>query len=163
LLNKTAKTAANNKVLIRYDWLYLVRVNMQLTMAERRKSTCAMNATMSRVNGIFNKDLAVRLVLIANNDAIVYLDAATDPYSAATTGAAGAWSQEAQTTQCDWGGNYDMVICSGLPVEVEMLDASAACVFHLLLIFRWVKEVLTLRLQMGFHKAILILILLCMK
>jgi hypothetical protein len=42
-----------------------------------------------------------------------------------------------------------MVICSGLPVEVEMLDASAACVFHLLLIFRWVKEVLTLRLQMG--------------
>jgi hypothetical protein len=89
LLNKTAKTAANNKVLIRYDWLYLVRVNMQLTMAERRKSTCAMNATMSRVNGIFNKDLAVRLVLI-NNDAIVYLDAATDPYSAATTGAAGA-------------------------------------------------------------------------
>jgi hypothetical protein len=57
-----------------------------------------MNATMSRVNGIFNKDLAVRLVLIANNDAIVYLDAATDPYSAATTGAAGAWSQEAQTT-----------------------------------------------------------------
>jgi hypothetical protein len=36
-----------------------------------------------------------------------------------------------------------------------MLDASAACVFHLLLIFRWVKEVLTLRLQMGFHKAIL--------
>jgi hypothetical protein len=41
------------------------------------------------VNGIFNKDLAVRLVL-ANNDAIVYLDAATDPYSAATTGAAGA-------------------------------------------------------------------------
>jgi hypothetical protein len=87
LLNKTAKTAAN-KVLIRYDWLYLVRVNMQLTMAERRKKLAAMNATMSR-NGIFNKDLAVRLVLIANNDAIVYLDAA-DPYSAATTGAAGA-------------------------------------------------------------------------
>jgi hypothetical protein len=102
LLNKTAKTAANNKVLIRYDWLYLVRVNMQLTMAERRKKAlAAMNATMSRVNGIFNKDLAVRLVLIANNDAIVYLDAATDPYSAATTGAAGAWSQEAQTTLTD--------------------------------------------------------------
>jgi hypothetical protein len=97
LLNKTAKTAANNKVLIRYDWLYLVRVNMQLTRNEG-KALAAMNATMSRVNGIFNKDLAVRLVLIANNDAIVYLDAATDPYSAATTGAAGAWSQEAQTT-----------------------------------------------------------------
>jgi hypothetical protein len=32
-----------------------------------------MNATMSRVNGIFNKDLAVKLILIANNDLIVYL------------------------------------------------------------------------------------------
>jgi hypothetical protein len=53
-----------------------------------------------------------------------------------------------------------LVICSGAG-GVEMLDASAACVFHLLLIFRWVKEVLTLRLQMGFHKAIL-LIVLCM-
>jgi hypothetical protein len=69
---------------------------MQLTMAERRKSTCG-NECACRVNGIFNKDLAVRLVLIANNDAIVYLDAATDPYSAANR-AAGAWSQEAQTT-----------------------------------------------------------------
>jgi hypothetical protein len=27
-----------------------------------------------------------------------------------------------------------LVICSGLLVEVEMLDASAACVFHLLFI-----------------------------
>jgi hypothetical protein len=59
--------------------------------------------TMSRVNGIFNKDLAVRLVLIANNDAIVYLDAATDPYSAATTGAAGAWSGGSDyLNECDW-------------------------------------------------------------
>jgi hypothetical protein len=74
-----------------------------------------MNATMSRVNGIFNKDLAVRLVLIANNDAIVYLDAATDPYSAATTGAAGAWSQEAQTTLTNVIGeaNYDIGHLSG--------------------------------------------------
>jgi hypothetical protein len=31
--------------------------------------------------------------------------------------------------ECDWGGNYDIGHYSGLPVEVEMLDASAACVF----------------------------------
>jgi hypothetical protein len=68
--------------------------------------------------------------LFANNDAIVYLDAATDPYSAATTGAAGAWSQEAQTTLTNVIGEVIMilVIVLGLPVEVEMLDASAACV-----------------------------------
>jgi hypothetical protein len=40
------------------------------------------------------------------------------------------WSQEAQTTLTnDWGGYYDIGHLSGLPVEVEMLDASAACVF----------------------------------
>jgi hypothetical protein len=91
-----------------------------------------MNATMSRVNGIFNKDLAVRLVLIANNDAIVYLDAATDPYSAATTGAAGAWSQEAQTTLTD-------VIGEGY---WRCFGIGGVFTYYL---FRWVKEVLTLR------------------
>jgi hypothetical protein len=59
--------------------------------------------------------------------------------------------------------NYDIGHLSGLPVEVEMLDASAACVSPTINIPLG-KEVLTLRLQMGFHKAILlILILLCMK
>jgi hypothetical protein len=40
-----------------------------------------MNATMARVNGIFNKDLAIKLILIANNDLIIYTNAVTDPYS----------------------------------------------------------------------------------
>jgi hypothetical protein len=45
-------------------------------------------------------------------------------------GAAGAWSQEAQTTLTNVIGeaNYDIGHLFGLPVEVEMLDASAACV-----------------------------------
>ena len=41
----------------------------------------AMNATMTRVNGIFNRDLAVKLNIIANNNLIIYTNAATDPYS----------------------------------------------------------------------------------
>jgi hypothetical protein len=40
-----------------------------------------MNATLTRVNGIFNKDLAVKLILITNNDLIIYTNAVTDPYS----------------------------------------------------------------------------------
>jgi hypothetical protein len=108
-----------------------------------------MNATMFR-NGIFNKDLAVRPVLIANNDAIVYLDAATDPYSAATTGAASLESGGSDYPTNVIGEVITiLVICLGLPVEVEMLDASAACVFHLLLIFRWVKEVLHFACRWG--------------
>ena len=55
-----------------------------------------MNATISRVNGIFNRDLAVKLEIITNNSDIIYLDALTDPYSDGTVGAKGAWGQELQ-------------------------------------------------------------------
>jgi hypothetical protein len=41
----------------------------------------AINTTMTRVNGVYEKDFAIRMVLVANNDAIVYLDPATDPYT----------------------------------------------------------------------------------
>lgn len=41
----------------------------------------AINVTMTRVNGVYERDFSVRMVLVANNDLIVYTDAATDPYS----------------------------------------------------------------------------------
>ena len=75
----------------------------------------AMNATLTRVNGIYNRDLAVKLLLIANNDLIVYTDASSDPYSEAEEGVgtaevAGKWSNELQTTLNTVIGssNYDM-------------------------------------------------------
>jgi uncharacterized repeat protein (TIGR01451 family) len=40
-----------------------------------------MNVAMNRVNGIYEKDTAVRMVLVANNDQIIYLNPATDPYT----------------------------------------------------------------------------------
>ncbi|MGG7036901.1 MAG: reprolysin-like metallopeptidase, partial [Flavobacterium sp.] len=46
----------------------------------------AMNATMTRVNGVFEKDLAVHLNIIDNNDLVIYTDADTDPYSPASIG-----------------------------------------------------------------------------
>ncbi len=46
----------------------------------------AMNNTMTRVNGVFEKDFAARMVLIANNDAVIYTNPATDPYSDANIG-----------------------------------------------------------------------------
>ncbi len=57
----------------------------------------AMNATMTRVNGVFEKDLAVHLNLIANEAAIIYYNATTDPYSDASTGSTGAWNGELQS------------------------------------------------------------------
>lgn len=40
----------------------------------------AINNTMTRVNGVFEKDFAVRMVLISNTDAVIYTSASTDPY-----------------------------------------------------------------------------------
>ncbi|MDR6845231.1 reprolysin-like metallopeptidase [Flavobacterium granuli] len=80
-----------------------------------------MNATMARVNGIFNRDLAVKLIIIGNNDLIVYTNAATDPYSDADVGieviadctgndCPGAWNSEVQKTITSVIGeaNYDI-------------------------------------------------------
>ena len=70
----------------------------------------AMNATMARVNGVFNRDLAVQLTIIANNNLVIYTDAATDPYSDADTGVDGDWNTELQSTLTNVIGNanYDI-------------------------------------------------------
>ena len=78
-----------------------------------------MNATMTRVNGVFNKDLAIKLLLIANESSIIYTNAATDPYSdyeiddpnnEITDGSEGAWNLELQSTltQKIGNSNYDI-------------------------------------------------------
>lgn len=56
----------------------------------------AMNATMTRCNGVFEKDLAIKLLIIANNNLVVYTNPSTDPYSAAANMA--NWNAELQST-----------------------------------------------------------------
>ncbi|MDP5093201.1 MAG: M12 family metallo-peptidase, partial [Polaribacter sp.] len=38
----------------------------------------AMNTSMTRVNGVFEKDLSVKMVLVGNNDQLIFLDKNTD-------------------------------------------------------------------------------------
>ncbi|MGK0253405.1 MAG: hypothetical protein ACI9OE_000874 [Mariniflexile sp.] len=57
----------------------------------------AINATLSRVNEIFETDMAVTFELVSATQ-LIYTNAATDPYSPASTGADGAWSTELQNT-----------------------------------------------------------------
>lgn len=51
----------------------------------------AINATLTRVNQVFETDLGIHLELVANTDEVIYTDATTDPYS-------GSLNTQAQNT-----------------------------------------------------------------
>lgn len=68
----------------------------------------AINNTMTRVNGVFEKDFGVRMSLIANTDLVIYTSASTDPYSAAS--GMSNWNSQLQSTLTSVIGeaNYDI-------------------------------------------------------
>ncbi|PSL42380.1 putative secreted protein (Por secretion system target) [Chitinophaga niastensis] len=70
----------------------------------------AVNATLTRCNGVYEKDLAIHLNLIAATTNVFYYNPSTDPYSDASTGAGGAWNGELQSTLTSVIGeaNYDI-------------------------------------------------------
>ena len=41
----------------------------------------AMATSLVRINGVYHRDVAIHMELIANNDAIIYLNGSTDPYT----------------------------------------------------------------------------------
>lgn len=69
----------------------------------------AINATLTRVNGVFEKDFALHLNL-QNYNNVIYTDATADPYSDAATGSQGAWNLELQNalTTNVGSANYDI-------------------------------------------------------
>ncbi|MGV9002958.1 GEVED domain-containing protein [Flavobacterium sp.] len=68
----------------------------------------AINNTMTRVNGIFEKDFGTRMVLIANTDAVIYTNGASDPYSDSSS--MSQWNAQLQSTLTSVIGeaNYDV-------------------------------------------------------
>ena len=73
---------------------------------KRARVLIAQNAEMTRANGIFERDFSVRLVLIPNNDSIIYLVAATDPIANASS-PTGTACQTAINTKIG-NANYDI-------------------------------------------------------
>lgn len=69
-----------------------------------------INASLTRMNALFERDLAIHLNLIANNDDLLYLNPATDPFSDGAAGSAGAWNAETQNNLSTVIGNaaYDV-------------------------------------------------------
>ncbi|MEH6746195.1 MAG: reprolysin-like metallopeptidase [Maribacter arcticus] len=63
----------------------------------------AINATLTRINAIFERDLAITLELIDNTDLVIYTDPETDPYT-------GSLSAQVQSTLTNIIGeaNYDI-------------------------------------------------------
>ncbi|RMZ60119.1 T9SS C-terminal target domain-containing protein [Chryseobacterium nematophagum] len=74
----------------------------------KANALAAMNNSMTRVNGVFEKDFAARMVLVANNDAIIYTNASTDPYSPSS--GMSSWNSQLQSTLTSVIGeaNYDV-------------------------------------------------------
>ena len=93
-----------------YAQFHLTNQNIVLTATEEEKKAAvlsAMNTTMTRVNGVFERDLAVKMVLVGENDKIIFLDAATDELSNSDPG---DLIEESQTV-CDTNigsDNYDI-------------------------------------------------------
>src|SRR6187551_1026044 len=66
----------------------------------------AFNATLTRCNGVYEKDLAVHLNLIANTTSVIYYTPSTDPYSPNLSN----WNNQLQSTLTSVIGesNYDI-------------------------------------------------------
>ena len=65
----------------------------------------AFNATLTRCNGVYEKDLALHLNLIANTTAVIYYTASSDPYTTMSS-----WNSQLQSTLTSVIGaaNYDI-------------------------------------------------------
>lgn len=61
----------------------------------------AFNNTMTRVNGVNNRDFAIHMNIVAASTNVIYYNPATDPYSNGTTGSNGAWNAELQNNLSD--------------------------------------------------------------
>lgn len=74
----------------------------------KANALAAMNNTMTRVNGVFEKDFSARMVLISNNDSVIYTNASTDPYSPSSQ--MSNWNSQLQSTLTSVIGeaNYDI-------------------------------------------------------
>jgi hypothetical protein len=68
----------------------------------------AIITTINRVDGIYEKELAISLNLVANNNAIVFIDPATDPFTANDDGQALLDESQSVITANIGAANYDI-------------------------------------------------------
>ncbi|KMQ60311.1 hypothetical protein ACM46_17200 [Chryseobacterium angstadtii] len=89
-----------------YAQYHLTAAGTPATATDAEKKAvilAAMNTSLTRLNSVFEKDLSLHFNLIANNEVVIFLDPATDPYTTFGTGSA----QTAISTRVP-AGDYDM-------------------------------------------------------
>ncbi|RMZ58074.1 T9SS C-terminal target domain-containing protein [Chryseobacterium nematophagum] len=88
-----------------------------------------INATMTRVNGIFEKDLALHLN-VQDFPELIYTNPSTDPYSDMIFGVGGAWNTELQNTLTNSIGNanYDIGHLFSLGINGDAGCVGCVCV-----------------------------------
>ncbi|MFA6056958.1 MAG: reprolysin-like metallopeptidase [Taibaiella sp.] len=68
----------------------------------------AMTTSMNRVNGIYERELGVTMVLIGNNDLLIYLNSTTDPFSTNSDGGVLLGENQSNTDLVIGNANYDI-------------------------------------------------------
>ncbi|RPD46945.1 T9SS C-terminal target domain-containing protein [Hymenobacter sediminis] len=82
-VNRAARAAAANGSTLRTYRLALACTGEYAAFfgGTRDRALAGMVASINRVNGIYEKELAVRMVLVPNNDKLIFLDPNKDPYT----------------------------------------------------------------------------------
>ena len=73
-----------------YAQFHLNRQNVPAAETDAVKKAAvlsAMNTSMTRINGLFERDVSVRFIIVDNNDQLIFLDSATDNLSNNSGGA----------------------------------------------------------------------------
>lgn len=116
LSNKSGKSSkglaneggANDKTLQKFRMAVSTTAEYTSYHGNEIDALAAINATLARVNQVFETDMAVTFELIANNNFIIYTNPTSDPYSDASN--SDNWNSELQSTLTSVIGeaNYDI-------------------------------------------------------
>ncbi len=88
----------------------------------------AVNATMTRINQVFENDFAVHMEMVADNDKVIYTDASTDPYSDSASGTGGAWNSELGAALADVLGNDSFDVGHLFAQRAGGIQGNAGCI-----------------------------------
>jgi subtilisin-like proprotein convertase family protein len=97
---------------------------------KKTKALAAINTAVNRLNQIFESEFSIRLQLVANNNLIIYTDAATDPFNGNANSDITTNNSNTNTVigsaNYDWGHLFGAASLSGLAATPSVCSSSKA-------------------------------------